>query len=55
MAEFWFDYMVNDLENMGYRIEDIVLHSMTGVIAGLLIHIKNIWKKLVKLMKINKD
>jgi len=55
MTDFWFDYIINDLENMEYRIEDIVLHAMTGLIVGLLIHIKNIWKNLVKLVKINKD
>lgn len=31
---------------MEYRTEDIVLHSLTGIIAGLVIHIKNIWNKL---------
>jgi len=46
VEEFWFDYIINDLENMEYRIEDIILHSLTGVIMGITIKIKKIKNRL---------
>ena len=51
MTEFWYDYIINDLENLEYRIEDVILHSLTGVIMGITMKIKNIWKKLKLLFK----
>jgi len=44
--EFWYDFIINDLENWGYRIEDIVLHLMTGLMMGITIKIKKIKQKL---------
>lgn len=46
MSEFWYDYIINDLENMEYRIEDIILHSLTGVIMGVTLKIKSLFKRL---------
>ena len=51
MDEAWLDYIINDLENLGYRIEDIVLHMMTGVIMGITVKIRNIFKKIRNLLK----
>ena len=45
MVEFWYDYFLNDLENMEYRIEDLLLHSLTGVMMGITIKIKSFFTK----------
>lgn len=42
----WYNYFLNDLENMEYRIEDIILHLMTGVIMGITVKIRNILRKI---------
>jgi len=48
--DFALDFVVNELENWGYRIEDVMLHAFSGTISGTiigtLVHIKTIWKKL---------
>jgi len=49
MDDFW-SYIVNDLENMEYRIEDIILHSLTGVWLAIGLKIKGIIKKLKSLI-----
>ena len=54
MGDFWFDYVINDLENWGYRIEDIILHLMTGVIMGITVKIKGIFRKIRNLLKFNR-
>lgn len=51
MTEFWYDYIINDLENMEYRIEDIILHCMTGVFMGITVKIKNIFKRIKTFLK----
>jgi len=43
---FWFDYIINDLENMEYRIEDIILHSLTGMIFAVSLKIKKIAQRI---------
>lgn len=48
MVEFWYDYFLNDLENMEYRIEDLLLHSLTGVMMGITIKIKSFFTKVKK-------
>ncbi len=37
--------MINEVQNWEFRIEDIFLHSLTGVIIALGIKIKDIFKK----------
>lgn len=49
MDDFWYDYFLNDLENMEYRIEDILLHSLTGVFMGITIKIKSFFKRIKNL------
>jgi len=46
MAEFWYDYIINDLENMEYRIEDLLLHSLTGVMMGITLKIKSFFVRI---------
>ncbi len=48
MDDFWYDYFLNDLENMGYRIEDIILHALTGVIMGITLKIKSFFARVKK-------
>jgi hypothetical protein len=50
--DFWFNYIINDLENMEYRLEDIILHSLTGVIMGITIKIKSLFKKMRSFLRI---
>jgi len=49
MDAIW-DYIINDLQNMEFRIEDIILHSLTGIIIFLFLKIKknaSIPKKII--------
>lgn len=34
MSEFWYDYIINDLENMEYRLEDFILKIFEGSITA---------------------
>ena len=45
MDDFW-EYVLNDLENMEYRIEDIILHSLTGLWLAIGLKIKGILKSV---------
>ncbi len=51
MDDFWYDYFLNDLENMEYRIEDIVLHCLTGVFMGITVKIKSFFARIKKIFK----
>jgi len=51
MSEFWYDYIINDLENAGYRVEDIILHAMTGVIMGITVTTKSYLVRIKKFLK----
>ena len=45
MDDFW-EYILNDLENMEYRIEDIILHSLTGIWLAIGLKIKGIFNRI---------
>ncbi len=45
MDDFW-EYVLNDLENMEYRIEDIILHSLTGIWLAIALKIKGIFNRI---------
>jgi len=47
--EFW-DYIVNEVQNWEFRIEDVLLHSLTGIIVAVGIKIKEIIKKMKSLI-----
>ena len=51
MDGFW-EYLVNEAQNWEFRIEDILLHSLTGVIIALGIKIKEIFKKIKQLIAV---
>lgn len=54
VSEFWYDYFLNDFENMIYRLEDYALVILGGLIGGyvskreinLKLKIKQIIKKV---------
>lgn len=47
---FWYDYFVNDAENLIYRIEDYALAIVGGLIGGYVSRHKiNLKNKIVKL------
>ena len=48
MSDLWYDYIINDLENLGYRIEDIILHTFTGIIMGITLKIKTFLARIKK-------
>jgi len=50
LDDFW-EYIINDLQNMEFRIEDIILHSLTGVIVTILLRIKKIFQSLKNFFK----
>ena len=45
MDDLW-EYVLNDLENMEYRIEDIILHSLTGIWLAIGLKIKSIFNRI---------
>jgi hypothetical protein len=45
VTDFW-EYIVNEIQNWEFRIEDILLHSLTGVIIAIGMKIKKILKKI---------
>jgi len=47
---FWFDYLLNDAENLIYRIEDYALAILGGLIGGYVSkHKINLKNKIIKL------
>jgi len=49
MDDFW-SYIVNEVQNWEFRIEDILLHAMSGVIFGIILKIKIIFQSVKKLL-----
>ncbi len=45
MDDFW-EFIVNEIQNWEFRIEDVLLHSLTGVIIAIGMKIKQIFKKI---------
>ena len=45
LDDFW-SYIVNEIQNWSFRIEDIILHSFTGVIFAVSVKIKKIAHKI---------
>ena len=43
--DFW-EFIVNEIQNWEFRIEDVLLHSLTGVIIAIGMKIKQIFKKI---------
>ncbi len=50
MDDFW-SYIVNELQNMEFRIEDILLHAMSGVIVGIILKIKIRFQSVKRLLR----
>lgn len=40
MEDIWYNLFINDLQNMEYKIEDVVLHVLTGVMLGVTLKAK---------------
>ena len=53
MDDFW-NYLVNEIQNWSFRIEDIILHTFTGFIAGILIKFRQIIAKIRSVFVIKK-
>jgi hypothetical protein len=49
MDDFW-AYIVNEIQNWEFRIEDILLHSLTGIMVAIGIKIKEILKKIKQII-----
>jgi len=45
MDDFW-EYILNDIQNWEFRIEDILLHSLSGMFFAISLKIKKILKKI---------
>jgi len=43
--DFW-EFIVNEIQNWEFRFEDVLLHSLTGVIIAIGMKIKQIFKKI---------
>jgi len=41
LDDFW-EYIVNEVQNWEFRIEDILLHSLTGIIFAISMKIKKL-------------
>lgn len=41
---FSFDYFVNELQELSFRIEDFLLHTYTGFFVAVMIRIKKIFR-----------
>ena len=50
MDDFW-EYIINDLQNLEFRIEDTILHSLTGIWIAIGLRLKALYKKLKSLIK----
>jgi hypothetical protein len=48
MDDTW-NYIINEIQNWEFRIEDIILHSLTGVFFAIGVKIKQIIKKFLSL------
>lgn len=45
MDDFW-SYIENEIQNWEFRIEDILLHSLSGMVFAISIKIKKILKSI---------
>jgi len=46
----WDDWLINEIQNWSFRIEDILLHSVTGMALAISLKIKKIFQSLKKLI-----
>ena len=51
MDDFWFSYIKNEIQNWEFRIEDILLHSFSGVIFAVSLKIKKILARIKSLFR----
>ena len=47
----WIEWIINDIQNLTFRLEDIILHSITGIFVGLTLKVKGILKRIKKIFK----
>ena len=45
------EYLIDELQNWEFRIEDVILHTFSGVLAALILKIKMVIAKFKKLIK----
>lgn len=45
------DYLINEIQNWEFRIEDIILHSLTGVCMAMGLRVREILKRLRTFLK----
>ena len=50
MDDFW-AYIENEIQNWEFRIEDILLHSLSGIFFAASLKIKKILKKIKSFFK----
>jgi len=48
LDDFW-EYIVNEIQNWEFRIEDILLHSLTGIVFAISMKIKKLFLVMKKL------
>lgn len=47
------DYLTDEVQNWEFRIEDILLHSWTGITLAIALRIRKILKKIKSVFKTN--
>ena len=44
----WSDWIANDIQNWTFKIEDVILHTLTGLIIGIVVKVKSVWNRMKK-------